>query len=1155
MLKATRRDRPSVANQETNKRSNNPLTPKNFNSGYFKKYFLYIIILILLLFFSFIFFAPMFINLKVWKPEIISMLEENTGKTAKIRGDIELKIYPSPQIKVHNISLVDEKSGVISNFLRSDSITAKLSFFPLLKGNIEIESILFDNLTLNLLNTSDRKPNWVLEKSLDSEENINDVVNDKYLKFNQIKYPKIKVNEFNVANGTIIYNNTSKLNFYNININTSKKINIIEGQININGSNYKLNSSFNKLENSEDYWSTKLTINNNNIDIKTDLNIRYTDYFPEIEGKLDVSYDNLKKIFNIDTIKYLSLLDKKSKFNGDISLSFTNNNLFYSIFNINANMDALSFTGALSGNSGLEPKLEMALSSNSLDLDKIIDHINNINTNNNNKRKEDSISYWDKHNAKFIFTIGTSKLLDYPIRNLSIEINKEKDNYILNSGYATFPGNTEIKLGGLFKNNFSIFEGTCSLTSDNIRDFYRWLSIDLNNISNTRLQKANIDSEVVFRKGGATFAGIKGKIDSSNFNGEVRLRLGEINSLTTNLEIDNLNLDSYLIKEEINESDDLNKYNLLNFDVINFDLQLKNLLFLKSQYKGITFKNSYKNKIFTIDKLNISDLAGGELSAYGNINYENKEAIYDIEINIDHNNFSQFYDYYQLPNIFKNIIINQGAINISSKGSSNKLKSNIAFKNENSKIDYIGIIDINNFLINSYKGKLNVFVNNIDNVIDLGLEGETIFSSDFEMKDNTFSIENISINNSNFNYAGNIILNKAKDDKLDFDVEFTTSIIDVSAIKSLYDYFYKDLSYKYKGILKVNSDLFTINNYEISDFNILLNVDDEAINLKRADGKLFGGSVNTNVKFSIINPDEYEGKIIFKNIKSSEFFTNYFAYGNFTSSISSEFIINGRADNFEEIFNSMIGEGDINFKKNIIKGLDINSIINVANIDGSEDLIDYVYKSFSTDKDKKLDNFTINSKYENSNLILQTFEIKNDNFFTLTEGNLNFKNNDYDISTKFFKNNDLENFLSLNLSRSNKKTINLAKRRTTIDNTDITVNKIKDNNESIESNNNFENVLSNLADEDESNTLINELLNENNVSINNEIQDSSELFDVLEENNIKRPLPVFIQNIQTSSLLDYFKPDALVNNIPLPRLPTEEDILDDLLDSVLSPND
>ena len=122
MLKAIRPDRPSLAKKEIRRHSNNNKGPKNFNSGSFRKYILYIIIIILLLFFSFIFFAPMFINLKVWKPEIISMLEENTGKTARINGDIKLKIYPSPQVKVHDISLVDEKSGVINNFFRTDSV-------------------------------------------------------------------------------------------------------------------------------------------------------------------------------------------------------------------------------------------------------------------------------------------------------------------------------------------------------------------------------------------------------------------------------------------------------------------------------------------------------------------------------------------------------------------------------------------------------------------------------------------------------------------------------------------------------------------------------------------------------------------------------------------------------------------------------------------------------------------------------------------------------------------------------------------------------------------------------------------------------------------------------------------------------------------------
>ena len=66
MLKATRSDRPPVAKKEIRKKSNNTQRPKNFNSGYFKKYILYVVIFVLLLFFSFIFFAPMFINLKVF---------------------------------------------------------------------------------------------------------------------------------------------------------------------------------------------------------------------------------------------------------------------------------------------------------------------------------------------------------------------------------------------------------------------------------------------------------------------------------------------------------------------------------------------------------------------------------------------------------------------------------------------------------------------------------------------------------------------------------------------------------------------------------------------------------------------------------------------------------------------------------------------------------------------------------------------------------------------------------------------------------------------------------------------------------------------------------------------------------------------------------
>ena len=1153
MLKATRSDRPPVAKKEIRKKSNNRQIPKNFNSGYFKKYILYVVIFVLLLFFSFIFFAPMFINLKVWKPEIISMLEENTGKSARIHGDIDLKIYPSPQVIVHDISLVDDKSGVINNFLRTDSIIAKLSFLSLIKGKFEIEKIIIDNFTINLLNSPNQKPNWVLEKNIVNKDEINEAINEKYLKSNQIKYPNIKVSEYNITKGTVIYNNTSKIGFENISIKIGQNGNILEGGLSLNNNKYLVNSTFNKNE--EDLWLTKLNIYNNDIEVGANINIAYSKYFPILEGQLDVSYKNIKNILSASKFKYLNLFDNKTNFIGDFSLSFNNNDLFYSIFNIDANIGDLSFTGALSGNNGVDPKIELALSSNNVDLDSFIQQVNKINKNHKSdiSKNIDNNDYWNKYSGKFIFSIGTSKLLDYPVRNLSIEINKEQSDYYLNSGKATFPGNTNITFEGIFKNKFSIFEGGGSLESENIRDFYRWLSTDLNNISDTRLKKARISSEVVFRKGGATFAGISGKIDSSNINGEVRLRFGDLTSAFANLKIDSLNIDSYLDKDENREYNNINKTDLLNFDIINFDLQLESLLLFKNKYSGIIFKNNYQNNIFTIDQLNILDFAGGELNVNGKINYENKDAIYDISVSLDHKDFSKVHYIFDLPIVFESFIVDEGSLKISSSGTLDKLKSQIQFQNINSKINYTGLVELENYLISGFRGNLDISTNNLKDILNISEEGETIFSSEIEKQKNVLSIENIMFNNSNYKYSGNIIINNKEDNFFDIDIDLEANTLDLSTLKNMYNYFNLNSGSKFNGDLKIHSDLFNINEYQISDFELLINLNKDSINLKRADGKLFGGLVNTSASVLYENLSEYNGKIIFKNIKSSEFFNNYFIYDKFNAEISSEFIIKGKANSFNEVFETMEGEGEMQFKKNLVKGLDVTKITNINNIQGNDDLINYVYESFSSDKEKKLDEFNINYTFSNNSLAFETFEIKIDNFFTLLDGQLNLKTKDYFMSSKFFKNNDLDNFFSLKLSRTNNKFFNSAENSTSINNTDINVeDKLDDSEDS----SNFDTVLNELSEETQLTVNTEERLTEkegNNIDNNINENGQSSIENIVD---IKKPsIPLFFKNITIIPAIDYYRPDTITNNLSIPKLPTEEDLLDELLDSVLSPSD
>ncbi|MFP6779663.1 MAG: AsmA family protein [Alphaproteobacteria bacterium] len=1153
MLKAIRPDRPSLAKKEIRRQSNNTKGPKNFNSGSFRKYILYIIIIILLLFFSFIFFAPMFINLKVWKPEIISMLEENTGKTARINGDIKLKIYPSPQVKVHDISLVDEKSGVVNNFFRTESVIAKLSFFPLLRGNIEIERIIFDNLTLNLLNKPNQKPNWVFEKNIIKKDEIDEFDTEVFTKFNQIKYPNIKVNEYNIINGTIIYNNTSKVDFDNISIKTNENLNILEGKLNINDNDFILSSSFIKDSNNKDSWFTKFTLKNNDMYFKSDLDIMYSDFFPEIKGKLEANYNNINNILNDSSIKYLDLIDYKTNFLGDLSLGFKNNDLFYSIFNINANMGVFSFTGAVSGNNGIEPEIEIAFSSNNFDLDLFIENINNINKNYKNDTKEDKETYWYKHSGKFILSIGTSKLLDYPIRNISVEIDKDKNKYTLKSANAIFPGNTDIKFNGLFKKDFSVFEGKTDLKSDNIRDFYKWLSIDLPNISDARMKKTNLNSDVVFRNGGATFAAIKGKIDSSDINGEARLRYGEVKSIFANLKINKLNLDSYLNKSDKNETENINKYDLLNFDIINLDVEIEDLLLFKNKYKNIVFKNSYKNNILTIDRLDILDFTGGLVNVSGEINFTKKDEEYDLSIDFNHKDFTKVHDFYELPKIFKDLIVGDGLLKISSKGRSNNLNSKVLFENLDTKITYSGEVKVQDYFINEFSGDLNISINNIENVLDFLGEGETNYSSEISKNNSELRLENISINNSKYNYTGNIALVNKDKDVLDIDIDIVANTLDILNVKNIYNYFYKDTNKEYEGNVILKSDLFNINGYKIYDFDSRLTISDDLINLNSTNGKLFGGSVSTEVEILNRNLDEYKGKIIFKNINSSEFFNDYFAYNKFNSKINSELFIKGQISNFDEFFDSMRGEGQIEFNKNLILGLDANKISNINNLEDKDNLINYIYESFNNDKEKRLDEFKVNYTYENYNLNLQTFEMKIDDFFTLVDGQLNFKTRDYFLTSKFFLNNDLNNFLSLNLSRSNNNVLNFAESSSSIVVSDIDVNSSEDQTD-IKVNSNLDDMTDNLPIQNELSNLNTELQINDDVKLNSEVKEDNKLEDLKLELK-KTKLPLFIRDIKISKFIDYFKPKIITNNLLIPKLPTEEDILDELLDSVLSPSD
>ena len=74
-------------------------------------------------------------------------------------------------------------------------------------------------------------------------------------------------------------------------------------------------------------------------------------------------------------------------------------------------------------------------------------------------------------------------------------------------------------------------------------------------------------------------------------------------------------------------------------------------------------------------------------------------------------------------------------------------------------------------------------------------------------------------------------------------------------------------------------------------------------------------------------------------------------------------------------------------------------------------------------------------------------------------------------------------------------------------------------------------------------------------NIDNNINDNSQS-SMENIGGINKPsIPLFFKNITILPIIDYYMPDTITNNLSIPKLPTEEDLLDELLDSVLSPSD
>jgi AsmA protein len=87
---------------------------------------------------------------------VMSEIRNATGLDLVLRGDVDVSLFPTGSITLNNVSLGDDANPVLA----SDQLNARLRFFPLLTGRIEIADIALVRPHIKLTYDKGGRSNW-----------------------------------------------------------------------------------------------------------------------------------------------------------------------------------------------------------------------------------------------------------------------------------------------------------------------------------------------------------------------------------------------------------------------------------------------------------------------------------------------------------------------------------------------------------------------------------------------------------------------------------------------------------------------------------------------------------------------------------------------------------------------------------------------------------------------------------------------------------------------------------------------------------------------------------------------------------------------------------------------------------------------------------
>lgn len=183
------------------------------------KFIIFIVILVI----AGLIALPFIVDPNDYKQEISSQVEKATGRTLTLDGDIKLSVFPWIALELGPLTLSNAAGFKADSFAKVQAAEIRIKLMPLLKKQLEMDTIILDGLALNLEKNKTGKTNWddlvaKNEPSTDSTQKADVKSNDDAPALAAISIAGVKL-----TNANILWSDATTAENYqlqNFNLNT-----------------------------------------------------------------------------------------------------------------------------------------------------------------------------------------------------------------------------------------------------------------------------------------------------------------------------------------------------------------------------------------------------------------------------------------------------------------------------------------------------------------------------------------------------------------------------------------------------------------------------------------------------------------------------------------------------------------------------------------------------------------------------------------------------------------------------------------------------------------------------------------------------------------------------------------------------------------------